>query len=714
MNIISVENLSFTYSQSNTPAINNISFNIKEGEFCAIVGANGSGKSTLAHLLTSLQPLTSGKITVSENAGMGLVFQNPKNQIVSSIVNRDTAFGPKNLNLPKSEIELRTIECLNIVDLLEKAESSSLTLSLGQTQKLALGGILATWPKILILDEAVAMLDPKARKVILDFLSYWHRHGNTVIHISHDLDAVKQADHVIGLKRGQIFFDGSAKEFLADHHYVHNLTGDALTECNRKRLNEILQNKKDSFEFSHVQFAYEGEENNCLKDISFSLKEGSLTALTGPSGTGKSTLLELGSGLLKPKSGTIHGHKHASLALQNCQDAVFEAIAADDVAFGPRNRGIKGEELKLRVRLAMDSVNLPFDQFADVPVSILSGGQLRRLAIAGIIAMDNPVMFFDEPTAGLDGYSRQEVMNLLARLAEEGKTILFSTHSREEADFAQREIKIQNGVVVFDSLKPVRKSETDEKHISEPLQTGTIIEKLSGLRTLSNSLSGVKQKNHSFVEKMYPALRIVLFALLFVLSLVCRTTYSCAFMLLVSLVYCFLCGFGLKGIFKSFYKILPFLVIFAVFQLVFRQPVSGEVLYTNYKWFTISPSKLLFCLMSVLRTYSALYIICAFYTSIKDYELIDGLKVIFYPLEKIKIPMRYLYIVLEILFRFIPLLVDQACAIMKTQLIRGGLGKVKGKIARIKAYVPLIVPLIIQTIKRSEALADAITMRCFK
>lgn len=715
MNIISVENLSFIYSQSKIPAINNISFNIKEGEFCAIVGANGSGKSTLAHLLTSLQPLTSGIIKVSDNASMGLVFQSPKNQIVSSIVNRDTAFGPKNLNLPKSEIELRTIECLNVVDLLEKAESSTLNLSLGQTQKLSLAGILATWPKILILDEAVAMLDPNSRKVIFDFLAYWHRHGNTIIHISHDLDAVKQAQHVIGLQKGQIFFDGTAKDFLANPEYVHNLTGDALPACSRKEVNEVLKNKKDSFEFSHVAFAYEGEEKNCLEDISFSLKEGSLTALTGPSGTGKSTVLELGSGLLKPIQGTVHGAKYASLALQNCQDAVFEAMAADDVAFGPRNKGIKGEELKLRVRLAMDSVNLPFEQFADVPVSILSGGQLRRLAIAGIIAMDNPVMFFDEPTAGLDGYSRQEVMNLLKKLAEDGKTILFSTHSREEADFAQREIKIQNGVVVLDSLKEKsRKSENQEKTMYPALENAEITEKLSGLRTLSNSLSGINHKKHSFVEKMYPALRIALFALLFVMALISRTTWHCGAMLFASLIYCFLCGFGLKGIFKSFYKILPFLLLFAVFQLVFRKPVDGEVLYTSFKWFTISPSKLWFCLVSVLRTYSALYTICAFYTSIRDYELIDGLRVIFYPLEKIKIPMRYLYIVLEILFRFIPLLVDQACGIMKTQIIRGGMGKVKGKIAAVKAYVPLIVPLIIQTIKRSEALADAITMRCFK
>lgn len=713
MSLIKAENISFSYVQTGTLAINNISFEIKEGEFCAIVGANGSGKSTLAHLITGLQPLGSGKISVENNVPIGLVFQNPKNQIVSGIVNRDTAFGPKNLGLPKSEIELRTIECLNIVDLLEKAESSTLNLSLGQTQKLALGGMLATWPKILILDEAVAMLDPNARKTIFDFLSYWHRHGNTVIHITHDLDAVKQAQHVIGLKNGEIFFDGAAKEFLASKELVHNLTGDDLVPCNRREENLLIAQKNTVFGFSNVSFSYEGEEKNAIENLSFKLREGTLTALTGPSGSGKSTILELGSGLLKPNQGDIFGSDFASIALQNCQDAVFEAFAADDVAFGPRNLGVSGEELKLRVRLAMDSVNLPFQEFGEKPVSSMSGGQLRRLAIAGIIAMDRPVLFFDEPTAGLDGQSRQEVMNLLKKLADEGKTVLFSTHSREEAAFAQREIAIERGKVVYDSFANIKENQAMTK-VSNPLVPKEVIGRLSSLRSLSNTLAGVSRKKIAVVEKIHPTLRILLFTLLFVVSLVFKSPLISGIMLALSLLYCLLCGFGPKGIVTSFFKILPFLAFFALFQLIFRSPLPGEVHYTSWKWFLISPSKLWFCLGSLLRTYASLYCISGFYTSIEDYELIDGLRILFYPLEKIRIPMRYLYIVLEILFRFIPLLVDQACGIMKTQIIRGSMGKVKGKLAGIKAIVPLIVPLIIQTVRRSEALADAITMRCFK
>lgn len=120
------------------------------------------------------------------------------------------------------------------------------------------------------------------------------------------------------------------------------------------------------------------------------------------------------------------------------------------------------------------------------------------------------------------------------------------------------------------------------------------------------------------------------------------------------------------------------------------------------------------CLESILRTISALSCISAFFVSTPEYDLIDGLKKLLQPLNLIKIPVRYFILIVEIIFRFIPLLVDEASSIIKTQLIRGGLGQQKGKMARIKAIIPLIVPLVIQTIKRSESLADAITMRYFK
>ncbi|NLC92719.1 MAG: ATP-binding cassette domain-containing protein, partial [Treponema sp.] len=137
MSYISVQNVFFKYPHSNKNVLEDVSFVIEKGTYTAIVGLNGSGKSTLARLISGLETPDSGKIIVQDKVKIGLVFQSPKEQIISSVVHRDTAFGPQSYGLNKNEVELRTIECLNIVDMLEYAETSSSALSLGQTQKIA-------------------------------------------------------------------------------------------------------------------------------------------------------------------------------------------------------------------------------------------------------------------------------------------------------------------------------------------------------------------------------------------------------------------------------------------------------------------------------------------------------------------------------------------------------------------------------------------------
>ena len=170
MSVITVKNVNFKYPQNEKQALSNVSFSIEKGSYIAIVGYNGCGKSTLSRLICGLEKPDSGTIEIEENNRIGIIFQSPKDQLVSSVVSRDTAFGPQNLGLSAGEVELRVIESLNVVDMLDRASSSTSALSLGQTQKIALSGILALRPEILILDEAVSMLDPCSRKEI--FSSY--------------------------------------------------------------------------------------------------------------------------------------------------------------------------------------------------------------------------------------------------------------------------------------------------------------------------------------------------------------------------------------------------------------------------------------------------------------------------------------------------------------------------------------------------------------
>ncbi len=697
--VITVKNLS--YSFDNKKAIDNVSFSIAQGSYTAIVGVNGSGKSTLCRLVSGLLENQTGQINITEGKRIGLIFQFPKDQIVSGKVFRDTAFGPQNLGLSEAEVELRTIETLSVVELLDKSEAPSNALSLGQTQKLALAGLLATEPDILILDEATAMLDPASRQTVYDVLRGLNNRGNTIIHITHDLDAVKEAQNVIGLEAGKIFFEGSTKEFLSGPTLVKKIKGEPLEKAKR----DFVQNNK-TFGFENINFSYnsdakdEGEKNPFINNVSFNLYRGTLTALTGSSGAGKSTLLELGAGLLKPAEGKVFCNQKPALAQQNCSAALFEAFAADDVAFGPSNDGVKGKALVERVRNAMDKAGLPYNEYGERQSVGLSGGEQRRLAIAGILAMDRDVVFFDEPTAGLDGISRLHVMNMLRSLAAEGKTVLFTTHHQDEADFADREIKIEDGRIVEDSF--AGGEGVEDLNTLTPYESTSL---LKGLKSFSKGMSGSGWKTKCRLEKLPSFLRIIIFLVIFVLSLVFKSTIPCACMVLVNIIYCLFANFNFSKIVKSIFKILPFLCFFAIFQLVFRPALPDEVRYTTWRFFMITPSKLWFCLNSILRTYASLLCVCAFFVSTPEYDLIDGLKKL--------LPFKSLILILELIFRFIPLLVDEACDIIKTQIIRGGLGKVKGKLARIKAVVPLIVPLVIRTVKRSEILAEAIVMRCF-
>lgn len=721
MSVISVEQLKFKYQNAKKNAVDGVSFCIEKGAYTAIVGSNGSGKSTLARLLCGLETPLEGSIQVQENQNIGIVFQSPKDQIVSSIVSRDTSFGPKNLKLKKGEIELRTIESLSVVDLLDKANDSTSALSLGQTQKAALSGIIALHPEILILDEAISMLDPTSREDILQFVKRWQKYGNTIIHITHDIEVVKQADNVIAMENGKIFFYGKSSAFLADENNVFRLNGKPLEKKDKSLWNK--SKKEVVVKFEDVCFNY--NEKSSVDNISFELYKGSITALTGSSGAGKSTILELAAGLLEQKSGFISGVRGA-LAQQNAQAALFEQFAGDDVAFGPRNFGKSGKELVEIVKKSMNQASIPFDEFSERQTVALSGGEKRRLSIAGIIALDNDVLLFDEPTAGLDSKSRTQVMKMMEDLASEGKTILFSTHRLDEADFAHREIKVEQGKIIFDSYDgeliikniPVQKSEVEntkakksEKEESFAYSCASLIE---NLRQVTVNLSGSKNsKTNHLIPKLHPVFRIILFLVLFVVSLCVRDVFTCSIMFGITVIYGLLCGFSIKGMINSFVKILPFLLLFSIFQLMFHPALPDEVRFTTWKWFMITPSKLLYCLATIIRTFACLACICGFFVSTPEYDLLDGLQILLKPLEVVKIPVRNFILIIEIIFRFIPLLIEEATSILKTQSIRGGLGKVSGKMAKIKAIVPLIVPLIVQTIKRSENLADAITVRKF-
>lgn len=705
MPLLTVQNVDFSYTGASRKSLSGINFKLNAGEYVAVVGSNGSGKSTFARLLAGFIQPDSGTVTTDNSILPGIVFQQPKEQIVAGVVSRDTAFGPQNLKMSKSEIELRTMECLSVTGLLDRASSRTFELSLGQTQRLAFSGILALFPDLLILDEVTAMLDPSSREEILSFIDEWNQKGHTIIHITHDLDEVRRAERVVAFSSGECIFDDSAEKFFESDELTGKLFEDSYSSHKK---NTFSESEEITLSVKDLKFSY--SDRNIFSNLSFSLKKGTLTALTGPSGCGKSTLMECLAGLHSVEEGKIYSVTRPVLSLQESEAALFEQFAADDVAFGPRNQGVKGKQLIDRVKKSMELAGLPYEDFGERHTFEMSGGEKRRLSLAGIIALDSEIILFDEPTAGLDSHARSKVMKTLRLLADEGKTVLFSTHRMEEAAFADS--CIQWETILAGEKKSDEERSDVETNLPEqkPIKNSSM---LVSLQKSSLSFMAPPKIPDSIVNRMNPLVKYLVFLSLFCTSLAVRPLTACAVMLFVSFVYCVLAKYPLKKIFLSFAKLLPWLLFFAVFQFIFFPAEKGETLLVHWGYFSISRSKIIMVISMILRTLSAVVCVGTFVYTTSEREILDGLDSLLMPLALIKIPVRYAVLTVGIMFRFIPLLLDEAAGILKVQLVRGGLGETKG-FGKIKVLLPLFVPLMLQTFRKAEAFADGLTARYFR
>ena len=712
---VSVKQLCFSYENAPEPAVQDVSFELDSGSYTVIAGVNGSGKSTTARIIAGLLQPSAGTVEIAAGLRTGFVFQSPKDQLICGVIARDTAFGPQCQSLPASEIELRTIESLKATGILDYAMHKSMFLSLGQTQKAALSGILAINPDILILDESVSMLDPKSREEIFTFLDMLHKKKRTILHITHDSDAISRAKDIIVMNGGKIIWKGNSSSFFADKtgSVYRSVFGTPLE--NRSCFQNKTQNRPAQeilLKAENISFSY--GTHAVLKNISFSLKRGTLTALTGASGSGKTTLLEILAGLKKQDSGTVRSAGKPLLCQQNSDAALFEVFAADDVAFGPRNSGIKGKELLECVKTAMNRVNLPFEEFASKQTNCLSGGQKRRLSVAGIIAMKGDILLFDEPSAGLDGAAKYTVMHLLRSLAESGKTVLFTTHHYDEAQFADTSITLEKAGLIAPDFSPEEENKADgQKTVLTEQKPSAGIFSPEYFSKMLDSLSE-NQAEQKRLQKLPAVIKYILFIALFAVSVAVQPVSLCAALLPVTILYALCSCCPAKKLFRSLIKILPFLLFFCILQMIFAPASADDTVFLPYKYFFVTAGKLWQCLKIILHTECALCCICAFSSSATENDILKGFSDLLAPLRLLKIPVKYPVILMEIIFRFIPLLLDEAISIIKIQLVRGGLKDEKGFFGKIRAIIPLIVPLIIQTVRRAEILADAMTVRGFK
>ncbi len=527
--------------ESITTALDHVDLEVQPGQFIAILGHNGSGKSTLAKHINALLAPSEGTIWVDgmdvskeENAipvrrSAGMVFQNPDNQIIASVVEEDVGFGPENIGVPTEEIWERVDKSLSAVGMTKYRNHSPNKLSGGQKQRVAIAGVVAMEPKCIVFDEPTAMLDPNGRKEVLETAHRLNKEkGVTILLITHYMEEVVDADYVYVMEKGKVVMDGTPRQIFSrvDELKSHRLDVPQITlladrlrkagldipqgilrreelvdaimqmttradvrfwarqvveqqELNEEQLKQMQAFAEDkqaepkqppAILLDHVEYCYSEEtayKIKALNDINLSIEKGQFIGIIGHTGSGKSTLIQHLNGLLKATSGHIYVNgediydadydmtklrSKVGLVFQYPEYQLFETTVFEDVCFGPKNQKLDRKTVELRAYEALRNVHFP-EELYDQPPFDLSGGQKRRVAIAGVLAMKPEVLILDEPTAGLDPAGRDEILDLIAQMHKElGITIILVSHSMEDvAKYVDRIIVMNQGQAMYNA-----------------------------------------------------------------------------------------------------------------------------------------------------------------------------------------------------------------------------------------------------------------------
>jgi len=505
--LIKSQDLKFEYAtyDDNAPplqVLNGIDISIDNGDVVAILGHNGSGKSTLARHLNALLTPKSGTIWIdgkdtSDPANIwqirqstGMLFQNPDNQIVAAVVEEDVAFGPENIGVPSAEIRKRVDNALRAVGMSEYAKSPPHHLSGGQKQRIAIAGVLAMTPSCIVLDEPTAMLDPSGRREVLETVTRLNREtGMTVILITHFMEEAALANRILVMEAGKVVMDGTPRQVFSHAEQLQTLGLDvppitALAHrlklantalsveelldhlnpapTNYKPDTPPIKNTTPLLQLQNLTHTYNAGavfEKTALDNANLTIAKGQMVAIIGHTGSGKSTLIQHLNALLKPTSGQvllngedIHADKtklknirqRVGLVFQYPEHQLFEPTIYKDVSFGPLKMDLSKEEVDERVHSALSIVGIDETLYEKSPFE-LSGGQKRRVAIAGVLAMRPEILVLDEPTAGLDPAGKDEILSQIKEMHEQlGITVILVSHSMDDVARLSDKIFVMN------------------------------------------------------------------------------------------------------------------------------------------------------------------------------------------------------------------------------------------------------------------------------
>ncbi len=478
--MIEIKDLTYTYPGKSIATLRNVNIDIPKGEFVLLTGPTGCGKSTLLKTINGLIPhLIGGKMEGKvEVAGLdtrkadvsslsqiaGMIFQSPDDQIFSTVVQDEVAFGPENLALPGYMIRKRVDEALDTVGLDNFHCRATHMLSGGQKQRLAIASVMSMAPKVLLLDEPFAQLDPQGTSEVLSTIRELNENGMTVILVEHRIYEVAHVvSRVMVMDNGGIVLDDEPERALKE---ISNGIKPYLNPPDHQTF--LLSGEKDSeetaLEMKGVSFQYDKGADFVLKGVNLRIKRGEVVSLMGNNGSGKSTILLHFTGLLRPSRGQIlvfgrdisrlktrRPSSTVGFVFQNPNLMLFNETVWQEIAFGPKALGLEGPGIDQKIDDIMTAMDIT--ELRDENPLALSGGQRLRVAIASILSMGPEIILLDEPTSGQDKSSTDGLLGHLYGLSKKGITILFTTHDIEAAiRWSDRLLVMNGGRIIADGL----------------------------------------------------------------------------------------------------------------------------------------------------------------------------------------------------------------------------------------------------------------------
>jgi len=532
LHIIEVRDLHYTYPNAKSPALKGVDLTVNKGEFILLTGPSGCGKTTFCRTLNGLIPhfyngelegeVTVNKLNIRDNPTyklsqhVGLVFQNPDNQIFSLTVEKDVAFGLENQGVPKKEMVESIDWALKMTGIEHLRERATHELSGGQKQRLAIASILAMKPKILVLDEPTSFLDPLGAEHafrVLDTLN--QEYDITIILIEHRVDlAVRYADRAIIFNDGVVANSGSPADVFS--HEETSLMGVAIPKTivfyqklkqrgirlespplspemlvkqlepyiykhspkvETTRTRQYVDENKTGFQMDPVievqdlHFSYPSGVK-AVDGISLSIHKGEFIAIMGENGAGKTTLVKHFNGLLRPSKGHIRVDgddissmsvaalsRKVGLVFQNPDDQLSSENVEDEIGFALHNFGFSKEVIEKRVDWALNLLDI--ERYRSSSPFILSGGERKRVALGSVLAWDPEIVVLDEPTIGQDYAQKERLIHFLMQLRTQGKTTIIVTHDVEfVAECKPRIVLMAQGKIIADG--PIKEIITNE------------------------------------------------------------------------------------------------------------------------------------------------------------------------------------------------------------------------------------------------------------